>query len=466
MVAVAPPFGSSKGKYNFLGTAALKNCHAEIRDDNGKARYVIVPADGTTLFSEVSDTPCRGTIFLDDLDLAYTAHSGRVYSVNSAGTDTSLGVVPGQDKVRFARNQKTTPQIVIRCNTGVYVVENSVVAKIIDDDLPSVEDICDHDGYIVYLISDGRFFLSGLNEVTTIDALDFDTAQRSADKGVAAWSWGGFLLIFGRQTIEPFRTTGAADFPFERMPTVIPRGCIGKWTIANCDNTVFFIGDDGIVYRLNGFQPVRVSNHEIERLIQAESDPSVIEAQSWSHEGHSFIEYKGTNWSKAYDANTQQWCDLETYGQTVWRHNNAFRGWNKSIHGDKLTGNLYYRDSSVNTEAGGTQVATIRFPALNVFPDGGVVDALHLDFVTGQGVQSTTAQGHDPILMLRVYKDGGNAISFERNLKTGKRGKYGRVTTRRLGKCGPQGMVFELAMSDPVGRALALADVDVRQLNR
>lgn len=465
MTKITTPFGSSAGKYNFLGTARLTNCHAELRDDNGKARYVIVPSDGTTLFSAVSDTPCRGTIYLDDLDLAYSVHSGRAYSVSSAGTATSLGVIPGQDKIRFARNQKTTPQIVVRCDTGVYAIENSVVAKIIDDDLPTVEDICDHDGYIVYLISDGRFFISGLNEAGTIDALDFATAEKSADRGVAVWSSGGYLFIFGSQTIEPWKNTGAADFPFEPMPTVIPRGCIGKWTIANLDNTVAFVGNDGIVYRLNGFQPFRISDHEVERLIQTESDPSDIEAQSWSKAGHAFYELKGTNWSKVYDANTQQWHDRESYGETTWRHNNAFMAWNKSICGDRLTGNLYYHDATVNTEASGVMLSKQRFPTLNIFPNFGIFDALHLDYLTGQGVTSTTAQGYDPILMLRVSKDGGNTFTIQRELKTGKRGAYGRVTTRRLGSLDPQGAVIEISMSDPVGRALAQASVNVRPLS-
>lgn len=463
---IQTPFGSSAGKYNFLGTANLTNCHAELRDDNGKAKYVIVPSDGTTLFSAVTDTPSRGSIYLDDLDLAYSVHSGRVYSVNSAGTATSLGVVPGIDKVRLARNQKSTPQIVIRCDIGVYSVESSMVNKIIDDDLPTVEDICDHDGYIVYLIADGRFFLSGLNEATTIDALDFATAEQSADLGVAVASSSGYLFIFGSETIEPWRNTGDADFPFTRMPTVIPRGCGGKWTIAKFDNTLTFLDNHGIYGRLDGFQFKRISDHEVERLVQTESDPAVIEAQSWTRGGHEFLELKGTSWSKVYDANTQKWHDRETYGESVWRHNNAFAAWNKTIIGDRLTGNLYYKDATVNTEASAVQIATMRFPPLQSFGNGFILDALHLDFLTGQGVVTTTAQGYDPELMLRVYKDGGNTLSFERRLKTGKRGEYGRVTTRRLGKCGPQGAVIEIAMSDPVGRALALADANVRPLRK
>lgn len=468
MALIATPFGSSAGKYNFLGTATLTNCFAELRNDGGKARYVIVPSDGTTSFSSVTDTPCRGAVHYDDLDLAYTVHSGRIYSVTSAGTATSRGVIPGQDKVRIVRNQKITPQILVHCSAGVYVMEAHVVSKIIDSDLPTsvtLVDIAVFDGYTVYAYSDGRFFISSLNEATTIDALDFATAESSPDGLVAVYVLGEYLLLFGTRTIEPWRNTGDADFPFTPMPTIIPRGCASRWSITKFDNSLVFLGDDGIIYRLNGFQPVRISDHEVERLIQTESDPSVIEAQTWSRAGHAMVEFKGTNWSKVYDANTQQWHDRESYGQDVWRHVNAFPAWNKTIYGDKLTGNLYYADATVHTEAGGTQVATMRFPPLQSFGNGFILDAVHLDFLTGQGATLTTAQGYDPILMFRIYKDGGNVVAFERELKTGKRGAYqGSVTTRRLGKCGGQGAVIEIAMSDPVGRALALCDAEVRPL--
>lgn len=466
MTAVPSPFGSSAGKYNFLGTAKLTNCFAEIRDDHGKARFVIVPSDGTTLFSSVTDTPCRGTLFRGDQNLAYTVHSGRAYSVISTGVASSVGVIPGQDRVRLAGNQKTTPQIAVRCNAGVYCIENGAATKITDPDLPTVEDICEIDGYVIYILSDGRWFWSGLNEITTIDPLDFASAESASDKLVAGWSWAGYLLLVGQTTIEPWKLTGVnVDEPFEPMPTVIPRGCIGKWTIANCDNAVMFVGDDGIVYRLNGFQPSRISNHEVERLIQTETDPATITAQSWSRGGHAFYELKGTNWSKVYDANTKQWHDRASFQQTTWRMDHAFAGWNKTICGDKLSGMLYFHDN-VNTEADGIQIATIRFPTLNTFPMGGILDALHLDYVTGQGLTSTTAQGYDPLLMLRLSKDGSNSFPYERQLKTGRRGAYGRVTTRRLGSFGPQGVVMELAMSDPVGRALANTDVAVRPLRK
>lgn len=465
MTAIATPFGSAAGKYKFMGDAKLVNCFAELREDNGKARYVIVPSDGTASFSSVTDTPCRGTMFLSDLDTVRSVHSGRVYSINSSGTATGIGVVPGLDKVRIARNQNDTPQIAYHCAVGLYVEQGGVIALVNDDDLPDdIVDICVADGYLIVLLADGRFIWSAQHDMLSIDGLDFATAEQSADGGVACLSLNGLLLIFGRETTEVFRNTGNTDSLWEATPTVIPKGCSSRFSIAYFDNSATFLGDDGIYYRLNGMQPVRISNHDLERRIQGESDRSVITAQAWTRAGHAFVALSGTDWTMVYDANTQQWHDRESYGLDLWRHNNAVSAWDKVLVGDTQTGNIYYMDGDTYTEAGSTMVMGIKFPTMNVFPNGGIVDALHLDWVTGQGVTSPTAQGYDPLLMLRVSKDGGNSFAYERELETGMRGAYGRVTTRRLGKVGPQGMVIELACSDPVGRALAQVDAKVRPL--
>lgn len=467
MTAIQPPFASQKGRYNFMGSMALINAYAEVQGESGKSKYVILPCDGLVSFSEVTDTPCRGLIYLNDLDQVYTVHSSGVYKVTSAGTATRLGTIPGQDRVRIARNQKSTPQIAILCATGVYFVEGEVVAKIIDDDLPStVVDITEADGYLVFVIQNGKFFLSSQNEVSTIAALDFATAEQSADRNVAGRFFGGFLFLFGERTIEPWKNTGNTDFPFEPMPVSIPRGLLCRDSIAECDNALMFIGDDGIVYRLDGFKPTAISNHEVERSIQTEDDPTVIEAKSWSRGGHVFYNITGTDWSHTYDARTQQWHTRESYGQDTWRVNAATAAWNKIIVGDRLTGNLYRFDQDTHVEGTETMIWKVRSPTMHAFPNGGIVDALHIDFLTGQGVTTTTAQGYDPLLMVKKSVDGGNTFVNERQVKLGKRGAYGRVSPRRLGKFGAAGAVWELAVSDPVGRGMGLLDAAVRPLKR
>ncbi len=104
-------------------------------------------------------------------------------------------------------------------------------------------------------------------------------------------------------------------------------------------------------------------------------------------------------------------------------------------------------------------------PPLHVFPNGAILDAVHLDLATGYGTLS--GQGSDPKIMLRVSKDGGNTFDQYRELELGVTGDFkARVTARRLGKFGPKGLTLELSISDPVVRSLVNCDVQIRPLRR
>lgn len=466
MTAIATPFGSSEGRYKFSGSAGLVNCYAELSKQN-KAKYNIVPSDGLVAFATVTDTPCRGAIFLEDLDYVYSVHSGSVFQVDVAGTPTRLGTIPGQDRVRIARNKKSTPQTVIQCATGVYIVEGGAVSKLVSDVLPTVIDVAENDGYIIYLTAD-KYYISSINEATAIDGLDFADVLSSPDKNVGCYVYAGYLWLFGQRTIEIHKDTGNADFPFEPMPTVLPRGLMSKFSIAPCDNTLMFIGDDGIVYRLQGFSaPGRISNHQVERSIQGDASQSSIFAFSWSRGGHAFYSITGSNWTWTYDAATKEWHKRQSYGLDIWRTTAAVHSWNYVLMGDSIGGKLFYLDQNTFTEENGTMIAEITFPPLHVFPNGGIVDSLFLDYVVGQGVTSTTSQGYNPKIMLDYSDDGGNTFVSERQVNTGKQGVYQtRVFTRRLGRFETTGRVFRVRQSDPVPRALALADVKVRPLKK
>jgi hypothetical protein len=465
MTAIPVAFRSNSGKYNFEGTTALINAYAEQRGADAKAPYTALPCDGTVSFSAVTDTPCRGAIYLDDLNVSYSIHSGSAWKITSAGVATNVGTIPGIDRVQIVRNQKATPQIVVRCDAGVYKIESDAVTLISDADLPDVVSITYVGGYVVYGIADGRFFISGINEVTTIDATDYATAEQSADKLRRLYALGGELFIMGSNTIEPWVNSGQADFPFElrSAASVVQKGIMAPESVAPFDNTFCFVGEDGIVYRYSS-PPMRISNHEVERLIKEDDDQEGIAAQSWSRGGHTFYCLTGSDWSRCYDAATKEWHTRESYQDTRWRHDHAFAAWGKTLVGDRIGGSLYYLDSNTYTEAGGTFIYGVDMPTMHAFPNGGVVDALHLDLVTGVGQASSTV---DANVMVSKSTDGGNTYDFTRTLPLGRLGGQARrVTTRRLGRFGPRGCVWRIRISDVTGRALALVDAAVRPLKR
>lgn len=467
MTAVQTPFSSQAGRYNFLGSMSLENAYVEIQGAGGKAQYVVLPTSGLVEFSDDADTPPRGAIFMDDLDCAYIVRENSVWKLTSNGTETRIGVIPGIDRVQITRNKKVTPQVTIRCDAGLYFIESDSVTLIIDDDLPDEVpvSVATLGEFTLLGYEDGRVFYSEQGETANYDALDFFTAEQSPDKLVRLLVTGGDLFIMSARTIENWDLAGASldePFVFRRL---IQRGLLARDSVVEADGTFYWVADDKTHCVLAGYAAKRISNHETERLIRADTSASDILSFAWSEDGHSFIALKGTDWTRVYDSVTGEPHSRKSNGLDVWRVEFVFQAWGMNIAGDQESGNTYYFDPDIYTEDGATLIYKIRTPTMHIFPNGGIVDRITIDFLAGQGVTLATASGFDPLLMLRYSDDGGNTWSNARQLKMGKQGNTGtRIRTNRLGRFRDKGRVWELAVSDPVGRALAALDCKVRPL--
>lgn len=468
MTAAPIAFQSSEGRYSFEGVAQLLNAYAEKRGDDAKAPLSVLPCDGIVEFLDEATTACRGLIFLPDIEKAYSVHANSVWRVTNTGgvpAATRIGTIPGFDPVQISRNQNATPEIMVRCDAGLYVIYADSVYVVDDTDLPEDAVTADYvSGYTAVGFAERTFFLSGINDSRNYDALDFATFQQRAGKLVRIVEDGGDMFGFCNSWFEVWRDTGNPDFPFEPL-SYQPRGLMSYDAVCRCDNTLMFPGDDGIFYRLQNYQPQRVSTHSIERLIQNDANQGSLRAFSWSRGGHAYAALSGTDWSRCYDASTGVWHTRQSYGYDTWRARYAMQAWGKTIVGDALSGKLGYLDSDTFTEYGGTMLWGVDSPPLHVFPHGGIVDAIHFDLATGYGLLS--GQGSNPKLMLQVSVDGGNSFGQYRELELGVTGKYQtRVTARRLGRFGPKGITFRLRISDPVVRALVNTDIEVRPLKR
>lgn len=466
MTALPVAFQSNKGKFSDFGSVYLLNAYAELQGKEAKAPLAALACDGLVRFATSGDTPNRGLIYLPDLDVAYAVHHSSVYKITSAGVSTRIGTVPGTTPVQLSRNQNASPQIVVQSDFGVQVIASDSVAYILDSDLPTGVISADYvSGYHVFLYEDRTFFVSTLEDATDIDALNYATFEQKAGKGVRVVGHAGELYGFCDRHTEVWRATGGADFPFSLVST-IQRGLMAPASVVDCNNALMFVGDNGVIYRLDNYTPTRISTHYIERLIQSDANQEDIIACYFSRAGHDFACFSGTNWTVCYDATTGLWHNRESYGLTKWRARYAMQAWGKTIVGDSLSGKLFYLDADTPTEDSETVIWGIDSPPIHTFPHGGICDALHFDMLTGRG--TATGQGSDPKLMLWTSIDGGNEWGGYRELSLGAMGQYGQRVppARKLGRFGPKGMVYRLRISDPVLRGLTAADAVVRPLKR
>jgi hypothetical protein len=371
-----------------------------------------------------------------------------LYVMSTSGLPTSIGTIPGTEPVSMANNGL---QLMIVNDAGDgYIATVTTVTKITDVDFPIASSVCFIDGYfIVGRALTKEFYISAINDGFTWDALDFASAEGDPDNIVTVIADHRELWLFGTRTTEVWSNTGDATFPFERVGgAYIVRGCAAKFSPAALDNSLFWLGDDGIVYRANGYTPVRVSTHAIEYRIGQVADRSAARGFGYSQEGHALyvITFPG-EFSVAYDAATQQWHDRQTYGRGDWQnHFHAF-AYDKHFVGSAYDGVVYELDLDTFTEGMLPFQRIMVMPSLWAEGQRFTMSRLQVDFESGVGL--TVGQGDVPQAMLDWSDDGGRIYGTEHWADIGRIGEYtARAQWRRLGQARQRN--YRVTVSDPV----------------
>ena len=180
------------------------------------------------------------------------------------------------------------------------------------------------DGYFVFSATNTRlFFLSSINDGTQYSGLDFATASAGSDLLVAVEIWHEQLLLLCEKHTEIWWDAGNVSFPFQRYDAALiarglPNGA--QYCVCSEDNTVFWMGDDGIFYRLNNYNPQRISTFAMEHA-WAQYPLRFTDASCFvlDQEGHKFIiiNFPSGCGTWAYDISSGLWHQRQSYG-TAW----------------------------------------------------------------------------------------------------------------------------------------------------
>lgn len=395
----------------------------------------------------------------------YGVYGTTLYQISSSLVATALGSVTGTGPVSMANNGV---QLTIVSEPNAWVYDSSGLVtpafqQITDPDFTGSKYVTQLNGYFIHVLpgNAGEWQVSNLNDGLAFDALAFAVAESGGDPLVAAFQSHGELWLFGTETIEPWGSSGSSAFPFAPIQSAkIERGCSAPFSITNYDNTVVWVGDDRIVYRANGYSPLRISTHPIEQIIQQSGDVSQVEGSWHTIDGHSFYMLKAPfQWTVVADAATGMWHERTSFGLDYWNFGFPVNIYDSVFVGGD-SGNLLRMDESAPTDAG----ETISFEAFSPQTFGNTarifLDRLQIDLETGIGLNS--GQGSDPQAMLAWSKDGGRTWSSEHWRSMGRIGEYGkRVIWRRLGQCFQ--IMFRLVITDPVRPVIlgAYADTEV-----
>ena len=326
---------------------------------------------------------------------------------------TNVGSIPGQDLVRFA----ASPTQVIAISEGVaygWQGPGTTFTAIANGVLPKVCDVAYLAGRFAFACTgSATWFYSELSDGTDETGLDFLNNNDSAAPNRAVAVLNDQLVFFTDSTVafwSPSDTTDATDSVLPFSPNEgrgFQRGIAARDTLCFADNSLIWVGENGVVYRSSN-TPGRISSSSIEDKIRQCLDWPSLSAFVATFEGHELyvLTIPGVG-TYAYDLsrigtiqgaygdsyNRGLWSEWESWGCETFRGRVAatqdtaaagFPGGSVVYVGDVVTNDLWQMQVGQWTDAGGPLVRRA-FAFIKIEEGRPRMDGLVLHCVTGVG---------------------------------------------------------------------------------
>jgi Phage stabilisation protein len=460
-------FGKSQfGKSSNVTSQQRLNCYVEFGKDD-RNQVAIYGTPGLDLFTSFGDTPIRG--IWKKGDFLYVVHRGTFYEVNNAGTKTVRGTIATTSGKVYMADNGTQLMLTDGTLTGGYIYNFNTLAfvQITDPDYPGAATLAWQDSYfIINPPNSQQFYISGINNGLTWDALDFASAETNPDNIVRVDSDNATLYLWGDITTEFWTNSGAQDFPFTQIS-----GGATEWGLAavnsvcKYDNSLAFLAKNRmgqvIIARMTGYLPQRISTPELEYIINNYGAVSDAVAFSYMLGGHPMyqINFPTGNQSWLYDGLSQVWSQVQSYGMGRHRAELGIEYINKIIVTDNSNGNLYRLNPLSYTDNGDPIVMELISRHISKDDARITIDKLQLDMETGVGL--ATGQGSNPQIMLSISKDGGHEYLTTIWTSFGAIGNYlTRAIWWSLGQS--RDWTFKFRITDPVKRVIFGSSINMR----
>ena len=439
----------------------MVNIFPEVVPEGGKEPAFLQRAPGLTTLATVGLGPIRGLWAFGDY--GYVVSGPTLFQIDSNWNAVAKGTIAGTGSVSMADNGI---QLFVAANPQGYIynANTDVFQQITDPDFPGAVTVGYLDGYFVFNEPNSqKIWVTQLLDGTSVDPLDFASAEGNPDNVVAIFVDHREVWVYGTNSTEVWYNAGLIDFPLTRIQGAFNElGCAAPYSIAKMDNQIYWLGKDargqGIVFRAAGYIGQRISTHAIEWQMQEYPDLSDAVGYTYQQDGHSFyvLNFPTANTTWVFDVATGAWHERASFanGQFNRHRGNCQMFFNSTnVIGDYQNGKIYAFDLNVYADDGQPQKWLRSWRAL---PTGAntltrtIQHAMQLDCETGVGLN--TGQGSDPQVMLRWSDDGGHTWSNEHWKSMGRIGRSGyRTIWRRLGATMKiRDRVYEVSGTDPV----------------
>ena len=462
----------------------LINWYVELMESPGaSAKAALYGIPGVETFATASAVGCRGMFTDDQAGRTFAVMGASLVEIDSLGTVTARGTVEvDSNPVTFSTNGVAGGQLLITSgdNAYCYTLGTDTLTLVLTGQATQGAVLY---GYgLVFDKATGRVRLSDLNDLTTWDPTQYFERSIGTDPWQAMHVTPyGYICLPGTQTGEFWFNAGASPIPFEPDPSGnFSRGIGATFSIQQAGASVMWLSrgveGDYTVVRASGFSPERASTHAVELDISdIADDVGVSDAigQVYGEHGHLFylLTFPTGDRTWAFDAviagRANAWAKRGTWivedaGYTIWRNLFHTFAFGKHLVGDPDTAVISELNHPFYTDVEGRVIRRVRrSPAVLDEVRRLIIDKIELLMEVGVGLQGS-GSGSDPVIALRISRDGGRTWGNERLCKIGKVGEYWRRVEWRMLGLG-RNWAFEFVASDPVPYRLSALYLDVRQ---
>ena len=316
--------------------------------------------------------------------------------------------------------------------------------------------------YYSTLYNASKWYVTYTGTAPNPQALRYFAAEGSADAVKRILRIGDCIWLFGSKSYEVHMLSENQDLPFSRVGgSLTDIGIYAPDSAARIGDTGYFVGVTShggiIVYKTEGYNAIRISNHAIEYNMDENSDPTQAIGWTYEQEGHKFyvITFRGSDLTICYDEEISAWHnrssrELNTDKQTCWEPIFAASRGGDTYVGSTLSPRIFRLSLDQYTEWDGRPIKRIRSGPI-IWDDLKKVrhNSLQIDMHTGIGSYTGLTSNTNPQVMMRFSDDNGHTWSNEYWADAGQAGNYKtRVRFNRLGMA--YSRIYEITITDAV----------------
>jgi len=436
------------------------------RGGNSKTEYYLENTPGLKLFCDLGVSfPVRGIITMGSE--LYAVCDNTLYKIASDGTSTTLSAtITGSGRVSIAR---IFNQIAIQSQGGsaFYYDKNSNSTGVISYPFANQAGVltAQNQRIIGNTLETGQFFFSDLATVISYTGTNVATAERNDDVLVSVIANYDDLFLFGSDTLEVKSPTVVdSDVVYQNIRGAVSNvGIIGKYSVTDTDDGVFFVGSDKSIYALKGYTPQLISTDAIVDEIEEFITPEACEAFSYTQKNHKFAAFTflGDNKTFCYDSTTGLFHERSSFynnDNKAWRARTIAKCYGKVLCGDYSSGKIFQIDPLTYSDNGEEIRRIIEFGYSSYDTKGINLSRLEVIMDTGEG-GSVSGSDTDPIVTLEVSYNNGKTYTVNETKNAGLAGRHEtRVVFQSLGHF-PLAPCFRLLVSAKCAWRIVAVDI-------